>query len=358
MNRTMTTADKARASQWLLDVGLQLLAIVLALLFTTAVLLLTGAPPLQAYWQILVGSFGSTVKVSDVLVVWVPLLLCSTGLLITFTAGLWNIGVEGQIVLGAIFTVGVMRAFQDTLPPPVLIPLAILAGMAGGALWAMLAGALKIYGGVSEIFGGLGLDFVATAMTLWLIFGPWKRPGIGSMSGTEPFPESLWLPMLGSLRVSPMAVLLAVVALVLIYFALRGTYWGLRLKAVGKNIRSAFLLGIPTNQQMMMAFAGCGVLAGLAGAVQVVVVYHRLIPTISSGYGWLGLLVTMLVNYEAAWVAPVALFFAALNVGSLQLPISLQLDSSLSGVLQGALVLSVLLMQGVRARLRRGQGKG
>ena len=189
----------------------QLAAMLLALLFTT-VMLLSG--PARRPWRptinILIGSFGSFKNFTDVLVAWVPLLLVTTGLLVTFTAGLWNIGIEGQITLGAIFTTWILRLLQDTdvsaradHPDP-----GILAGMLGGALWAALAGALKTFGGVNEIFGGLGLNFVATALTLWLIFGPWKRPGVGSMSGTEPFPSALWLPMIRGFRLSPWAVLL------------------------------------------------------------------------------------------------------------------------------------------------------
>jgi simple sugar transport system permease protein len=220
-------------------------------------------------------------------------------------------------------------------------------------LWASLAGALKTFGGVNEIFGGLGLNFVATALTLWLIFGPWKRPGIGSMSGTEPFPTNLWLPMIEGTRLSLWAVIIGLIALTIIYIVLRGSYFGLRLKAVGKNTRSSYLIGIPTSRYMMSAFFICGLLAGLAGAVQVTAVYHRLIPSISSGYGYLGLLVAMLINYRALWVVPVSIFFAALNIGSIQLPIVLKLDSTLSGVLQGALVLFVLMMDGVRQRVMR-----
>jgi simple sugar transport system permease protein len=340
-------------NRWI-NFGFQLAALVLALLFTTLILLATGAPPLEAYKNIILGSVSSFDKISNVLVTWVPLLLASAGLLITFSAGLWNIGMEGQITLGAIGTTWALRLMQDSsLPPVLVIILGILAGMLAGALWAALAGALKTFGGVNEIFGGLGLNFVATALTLWLIFGPWKRPGVGSMSGTEPFPETLWLPMFPDSRLSPWALALAVVAIVIVYFMLQGTYFGLRLKAVGKNFRSAYMLGIPTWQYMMISFFLCGALAGAAGAVQVTAVYHRLIPSISSGYGYLGLMVAMLVNYQAAWAAPVALFFAALNIGSIQLPIILKLDSSLSGVLQGMLVLFVLMVEGVRQRLMR-----
>jgi len=340
------------------NLAFQVAAVVLALLFTTLVLLLAGAPPLEAFRNILIGSFGSTTKISDVLVSWIPLMLATTGLLVTFSAGLWNIGIEGQITLGAIFSTWLLKLLQSTsLPTPLILILAILAGMLGGALWAALAGALKTFGGVNEIFGGLGLNFVATALTIWLIFGPWKRPGIGSMSGTEPFKEHLWLPLISGFRLSPWALLIAVVGVAVVYWLLQGTYFGLRLKAVGKNMRAAFMLGIPTSRYMMSAFMICGAFAGLAGAVQVTAVYHRLIPSISSGYGYLGLLVAMLANYQILLAVPVALFFAALNIGSIQLPIVLKLDSSLSGVLQGALVLFVLMMGGVRQRWQERQQK-
>jgi simple sugar transport system permease protein len=232
-----------------------------------------------------------------------------------------------------------------------IILLGILAGALGGALWAAVVGWLKIYGGVSEIFGGLGMNFVAQAFTLWLIFGPWKRPGIGSMSGTEPFPNELSLPTLPDLRLSPWSLAIGVIGIIVVYIILNGTHFGLRLKAVGRNGRAAFLMGIPTGRYMLSAFLICGMFAGLAGAVQVTAVYHRLIPSISSGYGFLGLMVGMLVNFQAAWAAPVSFFFAALNIGSIQLPIVMQLDSTLSGVLQGALVLFVLMVDGARRRL-------
>lgn len=339
-------------SRWTL-ISYQIAAIVLALLITTIVLIMSGAPPFAAYKYILIGSIGSFSKFSDVLVAWVPLLLTTTGLLVTFAAGLWNIGIEGQVTLGAIFTTWILKIFQNSaVPPYLIIALAIMAGIVGGAIWASLAGALKTFGGVNEIFGGLGLNFVATALTLWLIFGPWKRPGIGSMSGTEPFPESLWMPQVGNLRLSLWSVLLGLAGLGFIALILSGTHFGLKLKAVGKNVRASFLLGVPTTRYMMLSFILCGALAGLAGATQVTAVYHRLIPSISSGYGFMGLMVAMLINYQAVWVIPVALFFAALNIGSIQLPIVLKLDSTLTGVLQGTLVLFVLMMDGVRKRIQ------
>jgi ABC-type uncharacterized transport system permease subunit len=339
-----------RKERWI-NLAWRLGGILLALLFTSLVLLATSAPPFRALFEIVSGALGTTVVIANVLKAWVPLMLVTMGLLITFSAGLWNIGIEGQIMLGAVFTTGMMRIVQDSaLPAALIISLSILAGMLGGALWAALTGALKTFGGVNEIFGGLGLNFVGTAITIWLIFGPWKRPGTASMSGTERFAETLWLPQFQGYTLSPVSLLLVIVSVMGVYFLLQGTYFGLRLKGVGKNAHAAYLLGVPTWQYMMAAFMLCGVLAGLAGAVQVLGVYHNLIPSISSGYGYLGLMVAMLVNYQVAWSVPVALFFAALNIGSIRLPILLKLDSTIAGVLQGTLVLCMMLVSGARER--------
>ena len=342
-----------KKSLWI-NIGFQIGALILSLLITTLILVAAGAPPLKAYGSILSGAFGSTNNLVTVLITWSPLLLTTAGVLITFSAGLWNIGVEGQMTLGAIFATWMLRLLQDTnVPPALIIVLSILFGMVGGALWAALAGALKTFGGVNEIFGGLGLNFVSTALTIYLVFGPWKRPGVGSMSGTQPFDEKLWLPTLPGTGLSPWALGLSILVVIVVYLLLRGTYFGLRLKAVGKNMKASFLLGIPTWQYSMFSFLLCGAFVGLAGAIQVMAVYHRLLPNISNGYGFLGLLVAMLINYQAFWVIPIAFFFAALNVRSVQLQIVYTMDSSFAGVLQDLLVLLVLLGQGVRERFLR-----
>lgn len=334
--------------QW----GFRVLAIIAAFLFTIVMLLLVGAQPFQAYNNILLGAFSSWQKFGEVLRAWLPLVIVTSGLVVTFSAGLWNIGVEGQITLGAILTTFIIRELQDQAITPILVlVLAILVGTLGGMAWASLAALLKIYGGISEIFAGLGLNFVADAITLWLIFGPWKRPGVGSMSGTIPFDEQFRLPNLPGLPVSIWPMLMAVVIVLTVFFVLRGSYFGLRLKAIGKNIRAAFIKGVPTTRYMFSAFMVCGFCAGLAGALQVTSVHFRLVPSIASGYGFLGILVAMLVNYHPLWALPVAFLFSTLNTGSIQLPMVMKLDASLSGVLQGTLVLFVLLLEGVRKKL-------
>ncbi|HDP24120.1 MAG TPA: ABC transporter permease [Deltaproteobacteria bacterium] len=328
------------------------LAISLVLAFTTVVLLIAGAPPLQSYVHIFMGSLGSWIRFTHVIKAWIPLVLCSCGLLYTFRIGLWNIGVEGQVVMGAIFTTALMRMGTGTGYPSLVLLLSCLAGMTGGALWALGAGYLRTKGGVHEIFAGLGLNFVAQGMVLWLIFGPWKRAGIASMSGTETFERSLWLPTIETLRISPAGIGIALGALLITAWMLRYTNVGLRLKAVGNNAQAAYLFGLRPGKYMLIAMILAGSFAGLAGSMQVTGVYHRLIPAISSNYGYLSLLVVMLANFNV-WITPlVALFFACLNVGSIQLPMVLQLDSSLSGVMQGTMVLAALAVHFIRSRLR------
>lgn len=331
--------------------GMNLVPVVLALLFATLLLLVVGASPLDAFRQLIEGSFGSDQKIADTLMAWAPLVLCAAGLLITYAAGLWNIGVEGQIIMGAIAAAWVARTV--TAPAELLVPLTMLGGMVGGALWGLVVGALRTFGKVSEIFGGLGLNFVATGFTIYLIIGPWARAGIASTSGTDTFPREAWLPVIGNTRLAPFAIVLALIAVVIVYILLRGTFFGLRLKAVGRNMRSAFLLDVPTNRYMLTAFGLCGVFAGLAGAVQATGFHHKLVPAVSGGYGYLAILVAMLSGFRATGIAPIALFFAAITIGSTQLQLRLNLDSSLGGVLQGVLVLFVLLAQGWQERRRR-----
>jgi simple sugar transport system permease protein len=327
----------------------------LALALTVLVALPSGAPPLETLRILILGGLGSMSKFGQVLTVFVPLLLCSAGLLVPFTARLWNIGIEGQVVLGAIFCTGALMPVDQG--GPMHIALALAAGMLGGALWALLAGLLKTWGRVHEIFSGLGLNFVAMGLTIWLIFGPWKRPGVASMSGTTPFDPSLWLDRMGRMASSWTALGLAAAALLLVAVLLTRTKWGLGLKAVGQNPKAARLFDLSPRRRMLQAFALCGALGGLAGAVQVLGVYHRLLPSISSGYGYTALLVGMMASFRVLPVPFICFFFAVLNVGSIQLPLQLSLDSSLSGVIQGLLVLSVFITQGLRAWLiRRREG--
>jgi len=350
---------KALDNRWIHQtLLLRISAILMALLLSAMIFMVLSASPLDAFSLILYGAFGSWAKLAYVMTTWAPVLLCSAGLLITFAAGLWNIGIEGQIVMGAVFATGLMQALQGSLPPSAVLILAGMAGLAGGALWGMLVGGLRRYGNVNEIFGGLGLNFIAGSLTVYLVLGPWKRPGIGSTSGTEPFPPSLWLPSLKEFQASPIEILLGLMAITSVAIALRGTHFGLQLRAIGMNVRAAFLKGISVDRNIFLAFGLCGALAGLAGWILIVgtSARHNLFPLISSGYGYLAILVVLLANLKAFWSVPISFFFAAISMGSLQLPLQRQLDSSLGGVIQGMLVLSILVIHGIRSRWFQREG--
>jgi simple sugar transport system permease protein len=333
--------------------GLAELALTFAVVMglTVVVLASAGAPPLEALFHLYQGSLGSWIKLTQVIKAWIPLTLCACGLLFTFRIGLWNIGIEGQIMAGSVLATAVLRwgtPFADS--GPWVVPASLAAATLGGAAWAAAAGLLKTKGGVNEIFAGLGMNFVAQGLVLWLIFGPWKQAGVASMSGTETLPTALWLHVPEGFRVAPSSLLIAAAALFSTGLLLRYSRIGLGLKAAGGNPQAAFLLGLRPTRLIVLAMLFAGGWAGLAGNLQVTAIYHRLIPSISSNYGYLSLLVVMLANYNIWLVAPVAFFFACLNVGSIQLPMMLNLDSSLAGVIQGAMVLTTLGVYGWRRR--------
>jgi ABC-type uncharacterized transport system permease subunit len=344
-------------SQPLLGAAMIVVSIIVSLVLTSVIILSVGADPLEVFdkiWQG-IGMGGEQINMprfSGVVNFWIPLTLVSIGLLVTFTAGLWNIGVEGQMMMGAIFASAV--AMFVSLPTVIQVPLEIMAAGLGGALWAMLAGVLKTRGGVHEIFGGVALNNLANIAGIYLVSGPWGNEG---GQATPPFPsETLLLPLNNDFKVNLLALALVVVTFVVVFMALRGTRWGLELKALGHSPRSALLLGVPTEKNALLAMAACGVMAGFAGSIRVLFTYGNLRPLVSGGIGFLGLLVVLLTGTRALWVPFVSFFFAAILAGSTRLKIALQLDQSLAGVVQGILVLIVILSNGVRGRLQGRQG--
>ena len=261
-----------------------LISVGLALLVTIGLLLIVGAPPFRALRLLWDGSFGTTDKINDTLMSWVPLVLAAAGLLITFQAGLWNIGVEGQIIMGAIGASWVARSVEG--PSGVVVPLAIVVGAIFGALWALIPGYLRTRFRVHEIFSGVALFFVAGAAAVYLIIGPWARGGTASTSGTDLFDSRSWLPVVGGNRLSPVAAVLAIAAVVGVWALLRGTRFGLRLKAVGRNPASARLMGIRADRYMLAAFALCGALAGVAGSMQALGFHHNAVAWAENFLHW------------------------------------------------------------------------
>jgi simple sugar transport system permease protein len=333
-----------------LHIGLTALPILASLGITALLVLPFGQNPLEVFQTIWKGAFSNSNSVANATNFWIPLTLAALGLVVTFTAGLWNIGVEGQMMMGAL---GASWAAQFiVLPSILLIPVELIAAMIAGMLWALLVGFLKTRLGVHEIFGGVALNALANVFAIFLISGPWQPEIGGSAQGTEPFADYALLSELSSeFPVNLLMLIVTGVAIIGVILALRGTRWGLQLKATGKNARSALLLGVPTEFSAWSALVVCGGLAGLGGSYRVLFTFDNMRPLVSGGIGFLGLLVVLLVSIRALLVPFVAFIFAAMLVGSSRLRMALQLDQSVAGVLQGTIVLLVLLSNGLRERL-------
>ena len=298
--------------RWTIRQGLMwawpLVPVLGALVFTFGMLPLFGVNPFEAMEAFIDGALGDSSKRLTLMAFWIPLVITSIGLLITFTAGLWNIGVEGQIIMGAIAASFI--ALNVNAPPVVLIFLELTLAMVAGGLWAALSAVLKTRGRVHEIFSGLALNAIAVIFTNYMISGPWQPPEGGSFRGTEPFQDGALLPLFGDSRFSPLSLILAIAVFVLVFITLRGTFWGLKLKALGKNPFSSYLLGVSSERETILAMAFCGALAGLAGSIRVLSWFDSLRQSISGGIGFLALMVVMLSTYRILLVPFVAFFFA------------------------------------------------
>ena len=344
----------------LLQIVFTVLPVLISLLIAAVLVLAVGRDPLEVLEKVWEGAFRNTRSVAGVLNFWIPLTLVCVGLIVTFRTGLWNIGIEGQILAGALFAS--WGALTIQLPEnlaPLLLLIEIALAVLGGMVWAGIVGVLKVWLGVNEIFGGMALNSLASVWAIYLIAGPWYPEG-GSSQQSAPFAEMALYPGISAdWPVSLLALMMTALAVVIVPLILNRTRWGLQLKATGKNPRSALLLGVPTNAIAMSAFLVCGALAGLAGSYRVLFTYGSFRPLAAGGIGFLGLLVVLLASVRAVWIPLITFAFAAILAGSTRLRVSLQLDASLAGVLQGTMVLLVLLFQGLRQRVeRRSQSSG
>lgn len=343
-----------------------ILGVAAALGLIVLILRWQGADPQIAWNYVYEGTLQGPAKRADLVAFWMPLAITSCGLVLTFTAGLWNIGVDGQIVLGAIGATFAVRYVAESDPlglglnrAGVLLACFLCATIAG-ALWASLAAVLKTRGKVNEIFGGVALNFIAQTLNMYLISngGPWQPPGSRATESAR-FPEIARLPAFSDYRrLSPVTIYVTIVAFVLVLLIMLVSRWGLQLRAMGKNQRSAFLLGVHTERNVILAMALCGGLAGIAGAYRVLAPdVIKLTATPSGGIGFLAILVVLLSSSAILLVPAVSFVFAVLSKGGQRMESGFQwdhdlaLDRSLVQVLQSTIVLIVVLAFGVRSRL-------
>lgn len=322
-----------------------LAAVLAAVGIGAAVLLILGADVGAVYKVILTEPLKDIFGITEILVRAVPLVLVGLGISIAFRSGILNIGAEGQMQMGIIAAAAVAIALPG-LPKPILLPLSLLAGAAGGAAWASIAGALKARLGVNEILSTVMLNYIAAQLYGFLLRGPMIDPAEIQMgSGT---PQSVRLPKAAWIdRIIPgtrlhYGIAIALVLAVLVYLLLWRTTWGFKLRAAGAEAKAARYGGIKVESCLLAAMVLAGAFAGLAGAVEVTAVHRRAIEGISSGYGFSGIVVALFGGLHPAGIIPSALFLGLLLIGADMTQRAMSVPANMVLVLQGAVILSII----------------
>ncbi len=322
------------AAQGLLSTVVALLA---GFAVSAGVVAAAGSNPVTAFGALFAGAFGSLDGLSEVAVKTCPLLLTGLSVAVAFQAGIWNIGAEGQLLLGALL-VAALGPRLAPLPGLLATPLLLLSAALAGGLWAVLAGVLKIWRGVSEVISTIMLNFVATAMVGYLVQGPLMEAG-GRYPQTDALPAAFRL-----LRLAPPSrihtgVMLAVALALLLAVVVRRTVFGYEIRAVGFNPRAARLAGIAVEWRGLTAFALSGALAGLAGGIEVAGVTYRMYERFSPGYGFTGIAVALLGRLDPLGVLAAGAFFGALDAGSNSMQRSAGISAVLVSVIQATVIL-------------------
>ncbi|MBA12555.1 MAG: ABC transporter permease [SAR202 cluster bacterium] len=322
----------------------------ISIFFVTIVLFILNSSPLDIYKALFDGAFGNLDKLSRTMLITSIMALTGLALVITFSAGLWNIGIEGQVLFGAIGATFIARSFLgDNLISPFL---AVLFGAIFGSFLGFLSAILKTKFNVHEIFGGLGLDFVASGLIVYLVIGPWKREGIASTGGTDLFPESSWMPHIGNSDFPIFPILIMLAVFVLLSFLLNKTSLGLRLIATGSNKNATDKFKINSVKYIAYAFIIAGAIGGMAGSIQATGIYHKLVPNISGGYGFLGILIALIAGKNLYSVLLISFVFASIMVGGVQLQLRLGMDSSFPYIVESVFVLSWLITRASKIDLK------
>ncbi|MBV9848053.1 MAG: ABC transporter permease [Armatimonadetes bacterium] len=328
-------------------------ALLTAFLLTVGVILLAHGSPMAALGALASGAFGTRYDIGNTLTKATPLLLTGLGVAIAFRARLWNIGGEGQILVGALAACALGAYRLHGLPAVVLLPLVLIGGAAAGAVWAGLAGWMRVARGVPEVISTIMLNFVAADLLSFTLHGPLQQTAGGSLPGyAEPLPPAATLPILVPENPLHMGFLLALAALGLVAVFLSLTPGGFAIRAVGANADAARVAGIPVERTQMAAMLWSGALCGLAGAVELSGVVGTLFGEYASGYGFTAVAVALLGRLNPWGVALSALFFGALSAGSEIMESRAQVSHDLIYVIQAVTLLVLLAFQWVRWQRR------
>jgi len=318
--------------------------VLVALIIGAIMLMILKVNPITAYIALVNGAVGSKSGLTQTIVKATPLLLVGLGICIAFRANVINIGGEGQITVGAIAAAWFPITFNHW-PGWLLIPVTILLGFVAGAAWGFVPGILKARLRVNEILSTIMMNSIAIQLMYLLIRGPMMDPA-GIAAGTflaqsARLPTQAWLPRLIPQTLLHAGAILAVVLAIVVYFFLWRTTIGYRIRAVGLNPDASRYSGInvPFNQALSLTLAGG--FAGLAGAIEVMGVQHRLLDGITGGYGFTGIVAALLGSLHPLGAIPAALIFGGLLVGANEMQRTVQVPSALINAILGLIVLFV-----------------
>lgn len=307
----------------------------------SAFLVAKGAAPaevLEAMWDT---AFGDANGVGETLIRAVPFFLAALATAVPARAGLFNIGAEGQLLLGAVGAVGVARVIPDSLPGPLALVLLCLAGAGFGGLWAAIPAVLRLVCRMNEAIASLLLNYIAGLIVTWLCFEPWKDPQSLGQAYTVELAPNERLPILWGSRVH-LGVVIALAVGIGCWLIVRSTTWGFKLGVLGGNPEAARRAGLAVGGLSVAAFVLGGALAGLGGAIEVAGVESRLRPEILAGYGYIGFLVAWLGRHHPLKVMGAAVLLGAIAVGGSGLRIASGLSGGAVNILMAVVLFAVL----------------
>ena len=358
-------ADRAgmkRVLNKVFEALLPLLAVPVAFLIGAMMLLALGANPLEAYGAMITGAFGDVSGLTQTLVKATPLLLVGLGVCIAFRGGVINIGGEGQIIVGALAATAVAVGFKEW-PGLVLLPLCMLAGVLAGAMWGGVPGILKARLGVNEILSTVMMNAIAVQLSNYLLRGPMIDPKeieAGTrIAQSALLPRSVWLARLVPQTLLHSGAIIAVVLAVVVFIFLWRTTIGYRIRAVGLNRDAAKYAGIKVPFYQALSLILGGAFAGLAGAIEVMGVQHRMMENLASGYGFSGIVAALFGSLHPLGSIPASVLFGGLLVGADKMQRAVQVPSALIDTLLGLVVLLVVGSQVIsRRRAHRRETRG
>ncbi|NSZ20023.1 ABC transporter permease [Agrobacterium vitis] len=320
-------------------------AFLLALVAGAGLILLWGGNPVVAYSALAAGAFGSWNSLAETLLRSIPLTFTGLAVAVAFRGGAFNVGAEGQLYVGAT-AAAACALWLPSLPGYLILPLMMAGSMVAGAAWAGLAGVLKLRFAASELITTIMLTYVGIYLVSYLLHGPLQEAA-GYLPQTERLPAAARFASLIAGTRLHMGLLVTLGAAVVMQFLIWKTVWGFRLRVTGLNTRAALAAGMAVGGLSMSAFMVSGALGGLAGFMEVVGVQHRMIETLSPGYGYTGIIVALLGRTSPLGVVIAAVLFAALQVGATTMEAAAGVPATLTVIIQALVVLFLIGRPGI-----------